>query len=252
MWIYKITNKINGKAYVGRTKCARVNDRWKTHKSPKSGRGVSAIKEAILKYGVDNFVFETLIKASSEDELALLEAQTIQKLNTMAPHGYNLTSGGENYKRSPLAKRGGFKKGHVPWNKGLDSSDPRVARMVKTGKDASAFGNSYRKGVKHSEETKKKISEMQKGRILSEETKKKMSDSHMGKTHSEEAKANMSKSRDKQKISIKCLETGQIFSSISETAKIMGVNPGHIHRIINGKLKKSKGYTFEVVNAKRD
>lgn len=53
-------------------------------------------------------------------------------------------------------------------------------------------------------------------------------------------KVNMSKSRDKQKISIKCLETGQIFSSISETAKIMGVNSGHIHRIINGKLKKVK------------
>lgn len=50
-------------------------------------------------------------------------------------------------------------------------------------------------GKKHSEETRKKMSESQKGKTLSEETRKKLSESRKGKLHSDESKLKMSSSR---------------------------------------------------------
>ena len=58
----------------------------------------------------------------------------------------------------------------------------------------------HSKGKKHSEETRRKISESHKGKILSEETKRKLSEAnkgntyHKGKKHSEETRIKMSES----------------------------------------------------------
>ena len=230
MWIYKITNKINGKAYIGRTVCKKVYDRWKSHKSAKSGGGISAIKAAILKYGEENFIFETLHKASSENELSELEAKIIKELNTMAPNGYNLTTGGENYTRSPFAKKGGYKKGNMPWNKGLDESDSRVQRMIRRGKESSAYGNKYRKGIKHTLKTREIISKKQIGKKISEQTKKRMSESQ-------------------KKIKIRCFQNNKIYPSIMDASRDLKLNPGLISKVVRGISPHTRGYIFEVVNA---
>ena len=57
--IYKITNKINGKFYIGST--TRLVARKAEHKyRTKNRKGNSAIRNAILKYGEDNFIFTVL------------------------------------------------------------------------------------------------------------------------------------------------------------------------------------------------
>lgn len=95
--IYKITNCINQKLYIGLT----INDaetRFKKHKSMIYSNGCSALYEAFKKYGVENFMVETICFSSNKKELMSLEKYYISELNTVSPNGYNLTSGGENCK----------------------------------------------------------------------------------------------------------------------------------------------------------
>ena len=64
MYVYKITNKINNKLYIGITN--DYKKRWSNHKCCNSPNMV--IARAIKKYGVDNFVFEILFSGLSIEE----------------------------------------------------------------------------------------------------------------------------------------------------------------------------------------
>ena len=94
MIIYKITNLVNGKIYVGQTQYSFAL-RWKYHlQSVKNGSSL-AIHCAIRKYGEKAFVVEQVDFASSLKELNEKEAHHIIQLNSLAPNGYNLTTGGD-------------------------------------------------------------------------------------------------------------------------------------------------------------
>ena len=82
--IYKITNKINGKYYIGCHKTKNINDGY-------MGSG-KLISQAIGKYGLDNFTKEIIHTCSSEKEMFLIESQlVIVDRNTT----YNLLPGGK-------------------------------------------------------------------------------------------------------------------------------------------------------------
>ena len=90
--IYKITNKINGKAYVGQS--VHIEERWRQHKNQHSD---SLIHQAIKKYGIDNFIFEVLEECENDKQiLNAREEYWIKHFNTIKPNGYNKTSGGDN------------------------------------------------------------------------------------------------------------------------------------------------------------
>ena len=81
--IYKITNMINGKSYIGQS--IHIERRLMEHKSSQS----SVISKAIIKYGKDNFAFEIIEKC----DISLLnkqEAYYIQLYNSVVPNGYNV------------------------------------------------------------------------------------------------------------------------------------------------------------------
>lgn len=92
--IYKITNKINGKCYIGQS--IHIEQRWKEHKILGNIGGNSnkrnALYEAIYKYGIDNFLFE-IIEECSEEKLDEKEIEWIKYYNSYYD-GYNLTIGG--------------------------------------------------------------------------------------------------------------------------------------------------------------
>jgi group I intron endonuclease len=71
------------------------------HRKPSSQ--CVALKNAIQKYGWDNFKVET--REVPVEMLNEEEQKQIKRLNTMAPFGYNLTSGGERYKASEETKK---------------------------------------------------------------------------------------------------------------------------------------------------
>lgn len=92
--IYKITNKANGKVYVGKT-TDTVQVRWKEHlKDFKRKRCANRpLYRAIRKYGIDAFNVETIEEADL-DVLSERETYWIEYFNTYSD-GYNATSGGD-------------------------------------------------------------------------------------------------------------------------------------------------------------
>lgn len=92
--IYKITNKINNKSYIGQT-IQPVKDRWNQHcwKATHSYSENMAIKRAILKYGKENFNF-IVIEECAQELLDVREQYWISYYDTFNK-GYNLTQGGK-------------------------------------------------------------------------------------------------------------------------------------------------------------
>ena len=158
--VYVHINKINGKLYFGQTRQENVKDRWD------SGHGYKtciAFNRAIEKYGWINFDHIVLFEGLTLEMVNIIEIELIKKYETTNPkYGYNITSGGLNFKMSEQTKE----------------------KLRK-----SAFGRTL------SDETKKKIKDHWRdyghpfqGRHHTEETKKKISQANMGCKHSQEQK----------------------------------------------------------------
>jgi len=97
-WIYKISNNINLKCYIGQTTTS-IKRRWSQHLNSKSSDSI--LYKAMNKYGRDNFDIEEIefIENKSKEELKKLlnekEKYYIFTNNTIIPYGYNMTAGGE-------------------------------------------------------------------------------------------------------------------------------------------------------------
>lgn len=93
--IYKITNNINGKSYIGQS--INIRKRFNAHKSaafnPKNRHYNAPLYRAIRKYGIDNFVFE-ILEECDEAELNDREIFYISKYQTYGKNGYNQDNGG--------------------------------------------------------------------------------------------------------------------------------------------------------------
>ncbi len=92
MFIYKITNNINNKIYIGQT-VRSLKERFLQHQASCNAKN-SAISNAIQKYGKENFIIEEIDGANSLSELNYLEWLYIHKFNCISPNGYNLKEGG--------------------------------------------------------------------------------------------------------------------------------------------------------------
>ena len=180
-FIYCITNKVNGKRYVGQTfNKDGINARWNCHKSELNNNKHTNkhLQSAWNKYGEENFKFEVLheLNFSNQDTLQTalndLEIMYISIWNLLDDkYGYNIADGGSN--GNPFA---GFTE----------------ERIVERNKKASESMKGKNKGKKHNEETKKKLSESHRGKKHNEESKKKISEFRKGKKHSKETKKKIS------------------------------------------------------------
>lgn len=91
--IYKITNLINGKVYIGQS--VHPNRRWIEHKQyAMNGIDDYPIHQAIRKYGKENFTFEILEEVEDYNEE---EKRLIKVYNSLVPNGYNICPGGESH-----------------------------------------------------------------------------------------------------------------------------------------------------------
>lgn len=72
MLIYLVTNKQNGKVYVGKTE-KTLNNRWRHHVRAARGGSSFRFHKAIRKYGEQGFEVAELCRASTVEELDILE-----------------------------------------------------------------------------------------------------------------------------------------------------------------------------------
>ena len=84
MIIYKTTNLVNGKIYVGQD----------SNNNPKYLGSGTILWNAINKYGIENFKKEILEVCNSKEELNEREKFWIKELDAKKPNGYNITDGG--------------------------------------------------------------------------------------------------------------------------------------------------------------
>lgn len=109
--IYKITNKLNGKCYIGQS--IDIHHRWYTHKNPKTwvaDKG-KVLYRAFVKYGIENFTFE-IIEECPRKQLDIREKYWVRYFDSYS-NGYNMTKGGQgNNHRDWLRKS---KKYQINW-----------------------------------------------------------------------------------------------------------------------------------------
>ena len=93
--IYKITNLINHKVYIGQS--INIEERWRRHKSSKKRY---PLYQAFKKYGIQNFTFE-VVEECTPDELNDKELYYIHKYNSHKT-GYNQTLDRDIYGHSTI------------------------------------------------------------------------------------------------------------------------------------------------------
>ena len=182
--IYKITNVVNGKFYIG--SAINILRRWGYHEwTLNDGSHPNKyLQSAWVKYGGDNFEFSA-IEAVTKNDLSSREQFWIDTTNCCNREiGYNLRPNADS-------------------NRGIKHSKEAVEKRA-----------AKLRGIPRSEEVKKKISAKNKGRKLTEERKKQISEffkgrpsTWIGRKHTEETKKKISvaqkgkpgKRRDKQK-----------------------------------------------------
>lgn len=106
MIIYLVTNLINQMKYVGQT-IRTLKQRKSSHLSSSKKGSTYYLHRAIRKYGAENFKWEVIYNATSEEELNEKETFFIKEYNTNSQDGYNLTEGGRGirgWKHSELTK----------------------------------------------------------------------------------------------------------------------------------------------------
>jgi hypothetical protein len=165
--VYLITNTVNGKQYVGRTR-RKLDIRWYHHKHfAHRNEGCAALGEAIRTYGDDAFRVEALETASSEEDADLREQFWISELNTMSPSGYNLTSGGRNTRLSEEAKQKNSGENNYLFGKHLSEETKSKLREKNSGENASMYGirgeDHPMFGYHHTEEAKARIGDSARG-----------------------------------------------------------------------------------------
>ena len=205
-YIYKITNLITGKSYIGQR--IRCKDNKKEPLSDGYMGSGNYIKRSIKKHGKHNFKKEILKDNIHCQTVAnIFEEIYIKKENTLHPNGYNLALGGQG---------GSSHKGHKHSEEHKEKIRQKsllykASEETKLKQSLSHIGQvSHNKGKKFSEETKLKISKANKGRKFSEEHKKNMSIANKGKKLSEQDKLNKSIAAKKRWAKIKEIEKCQI------------------------------------------
>lgn len=281
MVVYKVTNLINGKVYVGQT---NGNNKYYL------GSG-SIILKAIKKYGRENFKKEILEECSTQQQLDDREIFWISfyKSNEI---GYNIMEGGNGGVHSVETKikmsikhmgvkNNFYKKTHTDETKKILSE--KMKERLKNKENHPIYGKKF------SEETKKKMSDKRKNkqtgknnpmygksvydvwllkfgkeeankkyekfvekmrnigrkRTQSEETKTKIRNSNLGRKLSDESKMKISKCRIGKGKKVIQLDLNYNFvkewNSLVEIKKEVGINVG---RVCRGERKKCGGYIW--------
>lgn len=169
--IYKLTNKINGKVYIGQSVDVeyRINGHYIEAKSSKPNSKLQLIDRAIRKYGAENFTHEIIVECT-EDLLDIYETYFINEYNsTNKKIGYNIQTGGGHFRINEEGRKNisiGTRKAmvNVPREKLQSQVGPRtqetkdkISRSLTGYKRPKEFGEASSKRQKGKPKPEKDI-----------------------------------------------------------------------------------------------
>lgn len=254
MVIYKITNQINGKIYIGQT--IEYEERIRHHKQTpfrKASRDYNKpLYKAIRKYGVDNFKFEIIDTAETIEELNEKEIRYIEEYDCLIDtgKGYNLETGGGNGHKSEHTKKkiGDAQRGELNHSYGKRASESWHAKQViniTTGKtypsmiDCAIAEYGDRKYMKNISAVCSPTSNKQ---------------SFRGNVYRKfDANGNIIEKITKpleniHNVAIIECNSGQIYNSFEEASRELGIATGRIRDRVYGRVKPKpdEPYLFEL------
>lgn len=151
--IYKITNTVNGRVYIGQS--CNIENRLAAHRRylVRGAHDNKRLQRAWLKYGPEAFRFEQLEAVNDNSILTDREQHWMDLLNASGHGGYNMCPAAgscKGYRHTPesIEKR----KGKKPWNKGLSgayktgpASDERKKKIGQA--QAGSLNHNYGKTI---------------------------------------------------------------------------------------------------------
>lgn len=229
MFVYKITNKINNKIYIGCT-ILPIHIRLRKHSYGKK-KSKCNLAKAICKYGIDNFSIEELELCNSREEMFIREMYWIFKLDSQNPKiGYNMTPGG----CIVLPKIG----------------NESYSSYYKKGKTLEQL---Y--GIDKANKLKEGLSITHKGKTFSPELIIKMNESRKRawergcyKNMPQKLSIKFKGVKKDNNIPILCLNNNKIYRTCKDAADDLDLWYSGVYRVISGKMKQTGGYKFVVAN----
>jgi len=227
-YIYLTTNNINGKQYIGQHKGA-LDDNY-------LGSGL-AITEAIKKYGKENFSKVILCECASREEADQKEKEMISQYNAVAdPNFYNLQEGGTGgdgwracqrwMEQHPEEAKQIYRENHTRlrkwWEEHPEAQEENNKKLII---------NSAKWRKEHPDkvqETMKKVNEAKE---------------QWQREHPEEYQAQVARfikaGSDANSQRIRCITTGEIFTSQSEAGRTYGIPQSNISKVLKGERRSA-------------
>ncbi len=195
--VYCVTNKLNGKKYVGKTMRTMAERKAEHELASRTPKSTIVFHLALKKYGFDAFDWEIVFIGSTESTLFKIETLTIRDEKTKLPLGYNMSDGGEGnignvFSLESRLKLSAAKKGKIPRGAVGRILSPETKRKMSEAQKIAQKGKTLTPehrmkiaqsliGHQISEETRLKISLGNKGKIVSPESRKRIGDAQRGK-----------------------------------------------------------------------
>lgn len=162
-YIYKITNTINNKSYIGVTSEMVAQTRWKGHiRAINRGKGCPALGAAIKKYGISVFRFTILI-ICFDDDIYKFEPEYIKKYDTIAPNGYNISAGGRGSKGFTGKTHTAEAKAIIGKKSAERFADPKERKALSERAKASSDSAKISEGMHSSEKWRTAVKEKRVG-----------------------------------------------------------------------------------------
>lgn len=248
--IYKVTNKLNGKIYIGQS--SNIEERWKNHLRAKDN---THFHNALQKYGKDNFIWEIIEDGLNDSKIRFEREKfwiSFYKSNII---GYNMTSGGDRGGSEVLCKKvkqydkyGKFIKEYVSAAEAARQNYICHQNMCEhcNKKFPSLLGGYQWKYEDSSKIIAKSDSDYSwAGRY--EKQRAAQIERYKNPIEKEKLKQAGLKGAEKRSKQVLCIETGQIYISASEAARQINGDPSSISKVCRGNMKTHKGFHWKYI-----
>lgn len=264
--IYKVTNVLNNKMYIGQT----VDPVRRRHQHNGASSGCVTLKNAVKKYGKENFEFKILCWCPDKAYADMVEIKLIEAHDTRRV-GYNICVGGEglgageDHPTYGVALTDDHKFKVAAALKGKKKTPEHAAKVAaawigrKHTAEARANMSAAHMGHTHTEETKAKMAQRMRGNTyckgvkFSEERKRQLSEALTGLRRSEETRAKIARTKEiKGRVRAQCGGDVVFFESPSLCAEYLKTSRKNVMRYLRGERKRSDGWVLVWVDKNGD